>query len=111
MLRSTFLFSALAFTAMSFAGYNNNISGVVSQVLTYPSGNVFVKLENQPSSHPFCNSGFFAIDPAANEAAIGRMYARILASYTTQQSINIGYDDGRAGSDCISGYIHIYRAG
>lgn len=111
MLRSTLLFATLAFSTMSFAEYNNNIIGVVSQVLTYPTGLVLVKLENQPSNHPSCNAAFFALDPNVDEAAIDRMYARILISYTTQKSINIGYDDGRAEVDCVNSYIHLYRAG
>lgn len=111
MLRVINFLSVLIFSEISSAGYYTNISGVVTQLLAYPSGLVLIKLQNQPGSHPHCRNEYFALDPEAGEAAIGRMYARILTSYTTGQPINIGYDDGRSEVDCINNYIHVHRAG
>jgi hypothetical protein len=92
-------------------GYNNNMKGTPTAVLTYLNGNILLRLDNQPASHPLCEHTYFAI-VSDNEKGADRMYARLLAAYTQKQPINIGYDDGtRSGSVCASGYIKVHRVG
>jgi hypothetical protein len=98
------------------ATYNANITGTVTWVSTYTSGAMLLILSDQPSSNGTCNPAFFELDPptvagadVVNDAAFNRMYARALTSYTTGNSVNIGYDN--SGTCGVSGYIRIYRIG
>ncbi|KPZ73122.1 hypothetical protein J8L86_12550 [Shewanella sp. MMG014] len=90
------------------AGYNDNMNGIVSEILTYPSGRILFKLHNQPSSHPSCKSGFFAIATDVSDKGREIMYSRLLIAYTTKQPVNIGFDNL---GDCGSGYIRVHRVG
>lgn len=93
----------------AFATYDTNLSGVADGVYTYPSGVLLIHLVNQPTAHPTCNASYFAVDPGSMDAnAMNRMYARLLASYSMQEPINIGYD---SQGDCVDGYIHVWRIG
>ena len=60
------IFMTIATTSIkSHAGYNANMRGKVTQVLTYTySTLIYFRLENQPSSHPTCKSIYFSIDAA-----------------------------------------------
>ena len=92
----------------SQAYYNANISGVVTQVLTYPeSGHILFVLNNQPS-HPTCNSSYFAFGDVGTEAVVNRVYARLLLAHATGEPVNIGFDNA---GDCASGYIRAHRVG
>jgi hypothetical protein len=109
---------ALASTP-SHAAYNANLSGYVTQILTYNSGIVMFSLDTQPTSNGSCAAAFFELDPAStpndpasavtNAAAFNRMYARLLEAYTLGQPVNIGYDN--AGNCSVLGYITTYRIG
>jgi hypothetical protein len=92
----------------SQAYYNANLVGVVTQVLTYPeSGHILFVLNNQPS-HPACNSSYFAFGDAGSEAAVNRVYARLLVAHATGEPVNIGFDNE---GNCASGYIRAHRVG
>jgi hypothetical protein len=92
----------------SYAGYDANLNGEVSHVMTYSSGLILFRLKNQPSAHPQCNKAYFAIATDVSEAAASRLYARLLTAHTTKTSVNIGYDS--LGS-CANGYIRVHRIG
>ncbi len=99
---------------LAFAGYNNNIMGQITGVLTYPNGVVYVTLSNQPASHAGgCSPAFFELDKNMDPEILNRMYSRILTAYAKGESLNIGYDDGsKSDSACSdSGVIPIFRAG
>ena len=110
MFRKKMLIVILSFFWLSSAnsGYDANIVGTVTSLYSYSSGLVLFKLSNQPTSHPTCNSGLFALATDLSETAANRMYSRLLAAYTAQQAINIGYD---SQGDCGNGYIRVHRAG
>ena len=103
----------------SHAAYNANLSGNVTQILTYNSGIVMFSLDTQPTSNGSCAAAFFELDPASTPndpaaavgyaAAFNRMYARLLEAYTLGQPVNIGYDN--AGNCSVLGYITTYRIG
>jgi hypothetical protein len=104
----------------SHAAYNANLTGFVTQILTYPSGVILFALNNQPTSNGSCNPQFFELDapvpppppavpnPGA-DAILNRMYARLLQAYTLGQAVNVGYDD--AGNCAPAGNITVYRIG
>ncbi len=104
--------AALGLSIMSTASanYNTNLTGAVTFLSTYEGGIVLFELSNQPSSNGTCNATQFEIDPANNtDAALARMYARLLLAYSMQQPVNVGYDNvGSCGTD---GYIHVYEIG
>jgi hypothetical protein len=103
-----FGFSIAIFGASSEAGYDANMTGVVTEVLTYPNGEILFRLANQPSSHPSCMTDYFAIDNTANAAGVSRMYARLLSAHALGEAVNIGYD---SQGDCTSGRIRVWRVG
>ena len=90
------------------AEYDSNIGGRISSVLTYQDGSLLFKLENQPTTHPSCQTDYFAIDSAGDSGAINRMYARVLLAYQSGNSITIGYD---GQGDCVNNRMRVYRVG
>ncbi|MEC4729051.1 hypothetical protein HWQ46_26415 [Shewanella sp. D64] len=98
----------LGSTNMSYAGYNANMVGEVTAVMTYSSSLILFRLHNQPSSHPSCNKSYFAIATDVSDIATNRMLSRLLIAHTTKAPVNIGFDN--AGS-CGNGYIRVHRVG
>ncbi len=97
------------FTSLTHADYNANMTGVITQLLTYAgSQTILFALNNQPSSHPSCNHYYFSLGSDIDDASRSRTYARLMVAYTTGERVNIGYDN--AGS-CADGYIRAYRVG
>ena len=93
---------------ISYAGYNDNMVGEVTAVMTYSSGLILFRLHNQPSSHPSCNRGYFAIATDVSDIATNRMLSRLLIAHTTKAPVNIGFDNA---GDCANGYIRVHRVG
>lgn len=92
-----------------YAGYNANIQGVVTKVLTYTGdGRIFLRLSNQPSSHPQCSTDYFSIDASVSDSVRSQLLARLLVAYSTGEVVNIGYD---SQGDCSHGRIRVYRVG
>ena len=77
-------------------------------ILTYQSGLILFKLDNQPSTHPECSPTYFAIATDVSDTAVNRMLSRLLTAYTTKSTVNIGFDNE---SDCGNGYIRAHRVG
>jgi hypothetical protein len=90
------------------AGYNDNLTGVVTHVMTYTSGLILFRLNNQPATHPTCNTSYFAIATDTNDIATNRMLSRLLTAHTTKVPVNIGFDNT---ADCGNGYIKTHRVG
>lgn len=104
--------SLLAISAVAHAGYNANITGTVTAIMTYRSGQLLFVLNDQPSSDGSCIPTYFELLPtdAANQAAFNAMYARLVEAYALGEQVNIGYDD--PGTSCSPyGYIPVYRIG
>jgi hypothetical protein len=95
----------------SHAAYNANLSGNVTQILTYNSGAILFSLDNQPTSNGSCTATFFELDPSntVGDAAFNRMYARLLEAYTLGQPVNVGFDN--AANCGVLGSITVYRIG
>lgn len=92
----------------SYAGYNANMQGEVTAVLTYTSGLILFRLHNQPSAHPACKATYFAIATDVKDVAVNRMLSRLLTAHTTKIPVNIGFDNL---ADCGNGYIRVHRVG
>jgi len=93
----------------ALAGYDANITGVVTEVLVYSDSNIVLfRLNNQPSSHPGCSSAQYFELFNVPEPMFGRLYARLLAAKVSGEAINIGYDS--VGSNCRH-YIPAHRIG
>ena len=106
---STSALLVLVFSAAANATYNANLSGVVTDVVTYSdAGVILIRLANQPSSHPACNAQYFAIDQTLPEKLIDRMMARVLTGLASGVPLNIGFDNA---GNCAHGYIRIHRIG
>ncbi|NOU50501.1 hypothetical protein HG263_08100 [Pseudoalteromonas sp. JBTF-M23] len=91
------------------ADYNANITGKVTSIATYTySGRIYFRLDNQPSSHPACQTDYFAIDESTPDAIRQQVYSRLLVAYSSGKAINIGYD--KEGG-CAHGRIKVYRVG
>jgi hypothetical protein len=95
--------------APAAADYDSNLSGVVTQVLTYTdSDQIYFVLNNQPSTHPSCNPGLFSIDAATPVENRRALLSRLLLAKASGESINIGYD---SKGNCSHGYIRVHRVG
>jgi hypothetical protein len=90
----------------TYAGYDANVSGEITILATYPSGDIFIRLSTQPASHPSCAPSYFAIDSTA--PGKDAMYARALAAFTAGMPINIGYD---SQGNCVGSSIRVHRVG
>jgi len=91
----------------SYATYDANVIGVVTELLTYPGANqpILFHISAQPTSHPACQPYFFALPADVDVKAI---YARLLLARATGESVNIGYD---SQGSCVSGWIRAWRVG
>ncbi|PSV30615.1 hypothetical protein [Photobacterium sp. GB-72] len=98
----------LFFTTFTQAGYDANMSEKVISVMTYSSGSVLFRLENQPQSHPQCKTDFFTIPASTKDSITNRFLSRLLAAYSTKEKINIGFD---SKGDCAEGRIRVHRIG
>ncbi|NAW88457.1 hypothetical protein [Photobacterium halotolerans] len=99
--------SLLSFS--SHAEYNANMTGVVTQVLTYTDGNqIYFLLKNQPTSHPSCKPDLFAIDASTSGETRHQVLSRLLTAYATGKPVNIGYDKE---GDCAHTWIRVHRVG
>ena len=91
------------------AGYNANMRGVVTHVLTYTQdGRVYFRLDNQPGSHPACSTDYFSIDASVEPNVRQQLLSRLMIAYATGESVNVGYDDE---SDCSHSRIRVHRVG
>jgi hypothetical protein len=102
--------AALALLAHSaHAAYNANTGGVVTFVATYTDGDyIYFQLNNQPTSHPQCNPGYFVITEDVPVNRRNQAFAQLLAAKQTGEPVNIGYDNA---GDCAHGYIRAHRVG
>jgi hypothetical protein len=99
--------AALAFPAV--AGYDENMQGVVADVVLYAyDDKIYFRLENQPTTHPECNPAYFAIDTATPADRRKMMLARLLLAKATKEPMNVGFD--KTG-DCSHTYIRAHRVG
>lgn len=92
------------------AGYDSNITGKISHLVTYDNSSlILIRLENQStlSNHP-CNHSYFAIDPATLEGRLDRMYSRAMLAFGSGTPVNIGYD---GQGNCANSYIRVHRVG
>ena len=99
----------LCFTQISNAGYNANMKGIVTAVVTYAGGgHIYFRLHNQPTSHPLCKTDYFAIHSGTPPDSLGRMLSRLLIAYTTGETVNI---DCHNAGDCAHSRIRMWRVG
>lgn len=91
------------------AGYDANITGVVTNVLTYTHADqVYFRIDNQPSTHPKCKVTYFSIDASIPPERRAQVLSRLLTAHASGKPVNIGYD--KTG-DCSHGWIRAYRVG
>lgn len=111
-LVGSMIYSSICISS-ALATYNAGITGKIDKILTYSDGHFYIKLENQPTSHPICAPEYFSHDQNISESAKDRLYSRALLAYQTGVEIYIGYDDGLSGTaECGSGSkIIIFRIG
>lgn len=111
-----FLYAIILATTLFVSGsrdaravYNANMSGVLSAVATYADGDyIYLSLQNQPTSHPACNPGYFVLAETIPENRRNALLARLLTAYAAGETVNIGYDNA---GDCAHGYIRAHRVG
>ena len=100
---------ALAFSLASNAAYNSNVRGVLKSVGVYTDGDyIYIRLENQPTSHPVCQSTYFVISEEISTERRQMLLSRLLMAYATKENVNIGYD---SQGNCAHGYIRLHEVG
>jgi hypothetical protein len=94
----------------ALATYNANYAGEIEGVYTYAdTDSIYIRLKNQPTSHPGCNPTYFVIDAAGVPLERRKlMFSRLMVAYASSEAVNIGYDN--IGS-CADGYIRVHRVG
>lgn len=101
--------AAALFTQPASAVYNANITGEISQIITYAdTDSIYVRLVNQPTSHPACTPSLFAFPASIPADRRKILLARLLTAYAQHEVVNIGYD---SSGDCADGYIRGHRVG
>ena len=101
--------SALLASFSANAVYNANMTGVVIAVITYTDGDyIYFQLNNQPSTHPSCNPGYFVITADVPADRRKALLAQLMLAKTTGATTQIGYDNA---GDCANGYIRVHRVG
>lgn len=111
MIRSIFiavLTAVLAFNP-ALAAYDANMTGKIATLAVYSEGDfIYVRLNNQPTTHNGCDANFFVIPNTIPVARQKTMLSRLTLAYATQETVNFGY---AANGDCAHGYIQLYRVG
>lgn len=104
------IIAILCFSENSYADYDNNFTGKVISVLTYPySKQILIRVEGQPTAHPICNNfDYMAIEANIDNEARQLVFSRLLMAYASGEIINIGYD---SKDECVGSRIKIYRVG
>ena len=93
----------------SHAVYNDNIIGVLKLVSVYAdSDNIYLALENQPTTHPTCNPGYFVISKTVPQERRNMLLTRLLSAYHSKENVKIGFDNA---ADCANGYMRVHRVG
>ena len=90
------------------AYYNANIQGKIDAIRVYDTGAVLLHLDVQPSTHPMCNPGYFAVDAALDASIRAELLSRALVAKSSGETINIGYDNQ---ANCANGWIRIHEIG
>jgi len=109
LLKLLVFVSCLFSYSISFAAYNANMSGKVSAIMVYAEGDyIYIKLENQPTSHPTCNPSYFVVPGSIPYERRQMIMSRLMTAKVTKEIINLGFDDK---ASCSNGYIQLYRAG
>ncbi len=107
------VFRLAAFLVLSFpvfAGYDANITGKVTQVLTYTThDSILIRLDNQPATHPVCKTDFFELDESIPAERRGIIMSRLLLARANGETLNIGFD--KSGGCGKQGRIRVYRVG
>ena len=99
----------MVFLLPAFAAYNANMQGKLSDVMVYSDGDyIYLRLENQPDSHPQCNPSYFVIAATVPLERRKMMLARLMMAYASGEVVNLGYD---SQGDCSHGYIRVHRVG
>lgn len=100
---------SLAIPCGAYAEYNANIKGVVTHVLTYTdSSRIYFRLDNQPTSHPGCETNYFSVDSSVLPDVRAQLLSRLLTAYATKEITNIGFDDL---GNCSHSKIRVHRVG
>jgi len=98
-----------SFASSAFAVYNANMSGELEGVYVYTdTDHIYLRLLNQPTSHPACSPTYFVIDDRITADRRKAILARLLTAYAMHEVVNIGYD---SAGDCADGFLRVHRAG
>lgn len=112
MLRPSFIIPALVVLALisvkADAQYTANTVGIITNVITYQSGEFLIRLDQMPVVSG-CAGTYFSVT-APNDEALNRFLSRVLTAKAMQEPIIIGYNGTSAGCTA-SGYIPVYRIG
>jgi len=97
------------FSTDTFAQYNANLRGVLEGVYVYTdSDHIYIKLKNQPTTHPSCKTNYFVIDASVPLERRQMLLSRLMAAFAMKENVNLGYD---AEGDCANTYIRVHRVG
>lgn len=97
------------FSMPLLAAYNANMQGEIQGVYVYTDADyIYIKLKNQPTSHPSCQPSFFVIPASVPYERRQMLLSRLLTAYASKETVNIGYD---ATGNCANSYIQVHRVG
>lgn len=86
-------FAIFLLSNAAMATYNANIVGQLTGVYVYADDDyIYLRLNNQPASHPTCNPSYFVISGDVELARRQMLLSRALAAYLSKENLNIGYD-------------------
>lgn len=98
------LLAAIAADGPAGAEYNSNISGVITNVLTYDDGHFLLTLSAMPAG-PCAN--YFVVPGDIPVDGRQMLLSRALVAKASGESINIGYDN----KACVNGWYRVHRIG
>ena len=104
------IIASLVFASNLYADYDDNFTGKVINVLTYPySKQILIRVEGQPTTHPICtNFDCMVIEANIDNEARQLVFSRLLMAYASGERVNIGYD---SKDECSGARIKVYRVG
>ena len=74
----------MAVSSAALAAYNANMQGKLAMVMVYTDGDyIYMKLENQPASHPSCNASYFVTPSTVPLERRKMLLARLMLAYST----------------------------
>jgi len=87
--------------------YTANVSVNITSVIIYTDQSTILFTATPMPNPSGCNPSYFIVPDTISAENRQMILSRLLVSYSTKESVNIGFD----GVGCPGGHVRVYRVG